>query len=105
LSLLGTKPFGTPRTCFSLKIALHLLALDVIDNGIFTPVSGRSGGKYWQRSVSCCRGRGVQEDLIATYYLLANGKYCKTVRLKRNPRRAEMEIPRGQYGASTACFR
>jgi hypothetical protein len=72
---------------FSLKIALYtFLALDVIDEGIFNAgVGGEVSGKVL--AAQCLMlpvAVAMQEDLIATYYLLANIKYCQSVRLK-NP--------------------
>jgi hypothetical protein len=72
---------------FSLKIALYtFLALDVMDESIWNAgVGGEVSGKVL--AAQCLMlpvAVAMQEDLIATYYLLANIKYCHTVRLK-NP--------------------
>lgn len=73
---------------FSLKIALFtFLALDVMDSG-FGVAAGDgvqvSGKVLAAQCLMLPVAVAMQEDLIATYYLLANIKYCPTVRL-HNP--------------------
>lgn len=70
---------------FSLKIALYtFLALDVIDDGIWKE-DAKVAVSPKVLAAQCLMlpvAVAMQEDLIATYYLLANIKYCHTVRLK-----------------------
>jgi hypothetical protein len=68
-----------------LKIALFsFLALELMDDGIWNANTSRqvSSKVLAAQCLMLPVAVAMQEDLIATYYLLANIKYCHTVRLK-----------------------
>jgi hypothetical protein len=85
LSNIGGQAFFYTAYVFSLKISLFtFLALDVLDSSIVTE-NKASGGEAKVLAAQCLMlpvAVAMQEDLIATYYLIGNIKYCATVRLR-----------------------
>jgi hypothetical protein len=85
LSNIGGQAFFYAAYVFALKLALFtLLALDVFDSSILTE-NKASGGESKLLAAQCLMlpvAVAMQEDLIATYYLIGNIKYCATVRLR-----------------------
>jgi hypothetical protein len=86
LSNMGGQAFFYCIYVFSLKLALYtFLALDAVPN--LHTARLKDGSEKVESTVLAAQclmlpvAVAMQEDLIATYYLIANIKYCPTVRL------------------------